>query len=69
MIKKNFKPGEIERKVHDLAKAMNRVRSAQADRDDVVVEMKHAKISRLELLAEDFAALALIELAYVVQRR
>lgn len=52
---------DIERKVHDLASAMKKVKTAQADRDDVVVEMKHAKVSRLELLAEElepvFAAL------------
>ena len=55
MIEKEMAPGDIERKVHDLAQAMNRVRTAQADRDDVVVEMKHAKLSRLELLAEDLS--------------
>lgn len=53
MIKKEMEPGEIERRVHDLANAMNKIRSAQAERDDVVVEMKHTKLSRLELLFED----------------
>lgn len=53
MIKKEMEAGEIERRVHDLADAMNKIRSAQADRDDVVVEMKHTKLSRLELLYED----------------
>ncbi len=55
MAEKDLEASDIERKVHDLAEAMNRVRDAQADRDDVVVEMKHAKLSRLELLAEDLA--------------
>lgn len=53
MIKKEMEAGEIERRVHDLANAMNKIRSSQADRDDVVVEMKHTKLSRLELLLED----------------
>ena len=53
MIKKEMEPGEIERRVHDLANAMNKIRSAQAERDDVVIEMKHTKLSRLELLFED----------------
>lgn len=53
MIKKEIEAGEIERRVHDLANAMNKIRSAQADRDDVVVEMKHTKVSRLELLRDD----------------
>ncbi len=53
MIKKEMEPGEIERRVHDLANAMNKIRSSQADRDDVVVEMKNTKLSRLELLLED----------------
>lgn len=53
MAKKDLEPEDIERKVLDLAKAMERTRSAQAERDDVVVEMKHVKMSRLELLAED----------------
>lgn len=47
---------DIKQKVHDLAESMERVRSAQADRDDVVIDMKHAKISRLELLAKDLAS-------------
>ncbi len=44
---------QIEKKVHDLAEAMDRVKTAQADRDDVVVDMKQAARARLELLARD----------------
>lgn len=44
---------ELERKVHDLAQSMDKVKRNQAERDDVVVEMKHAKLARLELLVED----------------
>lgn len=55
MTEKDLEASDIESKVHDLAEAMNRVRSNQADRDDVVVDMKHAKLSRLELLAEELA--------------
>lgn len=55
MAKEDIDAKDIERKVHDLADSMNKVRSAQADRDDVVVDMKHAKLSRLELLAADLA--------------
>ena len=43
---------KIEAKVNDLASAMQRVREAQADRDDVVVEMRQAARSRLEMLAQ-----------------
>ncbi len=46
---------ELESKIHDLAESMKRVRTAQAERDDVVVDMKNAKLSRLELLAGDLA--------------
>lgn len=53
MIKKEMEAGEIEQRVHDLANAMNNIRSMQADRDDVVVEMKDTKRTRLELLFED----------------
>lgn len=53
MIKKEMEAGEIEQRVHDLANAMNNIRSMQADRDDVVVEMKDTKLTRLELLFED----------------
>ena len=53
-----MEPGEIERRVHNLANAMNRIRSAQADRDDVIVEMKHSKLSRLELLLDDLKSVA-----------
>ncbi len=41
---------KIEEKVSDLAEAMNRVRNNQAERDDVVVDMKQASHARLELL-------------------
>lgn len=53
MAEKDLEAEDIEQKVHDLAAAMKRVKSAQADRDDVVVELRHAKFSRLELLSED----------------
>ena len=53
MAEKDLEAKDIERKVHDLAEAMREVKTSQADRDDVVVEMRHAKFSRLELLAED----------------
>lgn len=42
-----------EGKVHDLFAAIERVRNAQAERDDVVVEMKQVARARLELLAQD----------------
>lgn len=44
---------QIEKKVSDLAEAMDRVRDDQATRDDVVVEMKQAGHARLELLAKE----------------
>jgi len=44
---------ELEKKVLDLAEAMDRAKTAQADRSDVVVEMKQAARARLELLAKD----------------
>lgn len=44
---------QIERKVHDLAEAMERVRDDQASRDDVVVDMRQASRTRLEMLAQD----------------
>lgn len=53
MIEKEMGPGDIKRKVLDLATAMNDVRISQADRDDEITEMKHAKLSRLELLVND----------------
>ncbi len=53
MIEKELEPSDIERKVLDLASAMKDIRSAQADDDDNIVEMKHAKLSRLELLIDD----------------
>lgn len=51
----NFKEDAagIEQQVLNLAKTMDRIKTAQADRDDVVVEMKHAAHTRLELLAKD----------------
>ncbi len=55
MANEDLEAADIERKVHNLAEAMERVRSAQVERDDVVVDMKHSKISRLELLAGDLA--------------
>lgn len=55
MAEGDFGPKGNESKVHDLASTLKRVKSAQASRDDVVVDMKHAKISRLELLANDLA--------------
>lgn len=51
MAEKEMDAKDLERKVHDLAKSMDKVRSRQADRDDVVVDMKHARLSRLEILA------------------
>lgn len=47
---------QIEKKVSDLAEAMDRVRDDQATRDDVVVDMKQAGHARLELLAQDLQA-------------
>lgn len=44
---------QIEKKVSDLAEAMDRVKNDQATRDDVVVEMKQASHARLELLAKE----------------
>ncbi|MEM9276989.1 MAG: hypothetical protein AAGA76_00285 [Pseudomonadota bacterium] len=53
MAEKDLEAVDIERKIHDLADAMMRVRSAQADRDDVIVEMKDAKFNRLKILLEE----------------
>ena len=53
MSEKELDAKAIEEKVHDLAQSMERVREAQASRDDVVVDMLHAKTSRLKLLADD----------------
>lgn len=50
-----YEAGDIERKVHDLAQSIERVRSRQANQDDVIIDMKHARLSRLELLAENLA--------------
>lgn len=44
---------EIEGKVQDLSKAMDRMRDAQAERDDVVVELRQSRHTRLELLAKE----------------
>ena len=44
---------KIEAKVLDLSKSMERMKSRQAERDDVVVELKQSKRTRLELLARD----------------
>lgn len=44
---------EIEAKIHDLSKSMERMKTRQADRDDVVVELKQSQRTRLELLARD----------------
>ena len=53
MSEQELDASEIEAKVHNLAEAMDRAREAQADRDDVVVEMKQAARARLELLAQE----------------
>ncbi|MEM9331162.1 MAG: hypothetical protein AAGA53_07530 [Pseudomonadota bacterium] len=55
MAEKDLEAADIERKVHNLAEAMTKVRTSLADRDDVVVEMKDTKINRLKLLADDLA--------------
>ena len=44
---------DIEAKVHDLSKSMERMKSRNADRDDVVVELKQSQLTRLEMLAQD----------------
>ena len=48
-----FDAKQIERKVSDLAEAMDQVRNDLATRDDVVVDMKQASHVRLELLAQE----------------
>lgn len=53
MADRNVDDTSIQEQMLNLKQALNDVRSAQADRDDVVVDMKHATLSRLELLAED----------------
>lgn len=45
--------GKTEAGVHDLIAALDRVRNSQAERDDVVVEMRYAARARLEILAQD----------------
>ncbi|MEO1143683.1 MAG: hypothetical protein AAFW66_15310, partial [Pseudomonadota bacterium] len=49
----DFEKDSIQEQMLNLKQALNEVRSAQADREDVVVDMKHATLSRLELLAAD----------------
>ncbi len=49
----DIEPKQIEARVADLKDAMERMKKAQADRDDVVVDMKQAQHARLELLAQD----------------
>ncbi len=44
---------DVETKVLDLSKSMERMKSRHADRDDVVVELNQSQLSRLELLARD----------------
>jgi hypothetical protein len=53
MADKELEAEDIGRKVHDLAESMERVRTRQTDRDDVVVDLKHARVSRLEILADN----------------
>ena len=53
MAEKDLDAKEIEAKVHDLAEAMDRMKGAQASRDDVVVDMKRSQRARLELLAKN----------------
>lgn len=53
MMNEDMGSGGVERNIQNLAKAMNEIRSHQADREDVVVELRHAKLSRLELLRDD----------------
>ena len=48
-----FDRKKIEKKIHDLAESMERMRVAHADKDDVVVDMRYATKTRLELLAEE----------------
>jgi hypothetical protein len=42
-------------RILDLKGAIERIRNVQAERSDVVVDMKQAAFSRLELLAQDLA--------------
>jgi hypothetical protein len=42
-------------RILDLKVAIERIRNAEADRNDVVVDMKQAAHARLELLAQDLA--------------
>ncbi|MCP4185484.1 MAG: hypothetical protein GY761_19605 [Hyphomicrobiales bacterium] len=44
---------DVEAKVLDLSKSMERMKSLHADRDDVVVELNRSQLSRLELIARD----------------
>ena len=51
--KKELDAKDIEARVHDLSKSMERMKSKQADRDDVVVELMQSQQTRLEMLARD----------------
>jgi len=51
--KSEIEAKNIEAKVLDLSKSMDRMKSKHADRDDVVVELNQSQLSRLELLARD----------------
>lgn len=53
MSETEFDAKQLEKKVHDLAEAMDKVRHDQVKRDDVVVDLKQAEHARLELLAKD----------------
>jgi len=47
------KAKDDDAKVLDLSKSLDRMKSKNADRDDVVVELNQSQLSRLELLARD----------------
>ena len=51
--KSEIEAKNIEAKVLDLSKSMDRMKLKHADRDDVVVELNQSQLSRLELLARD----------------
>jgi len=44
---------EIEARVHDLSKSIEEMKSLNAERDDVVVELQQSQLTRLEMLARD----------------
>ena len=50
---KDLDAKDIEARVLDLYKSMERMKANQADRDDVVVELKQSQRTRLEMLARD----------------